>query len=273
VLIWLALVMTIIRMGSSQKRTPLLVALNIVSMGTIATLIALVWNWGGVCVDVLNVASPAAIWGEWIACGPLLVFITVTVDNKPRLTKMDWFMMVTFFLCLITGLFIIPPQPFGLAQFWLFVSCLTYAPLLYLPWYTNDDMGSGSGQGQEVHSLIAEDEAQQRQDSDNHAKSISKIEHGRERYYLSVWLTIILPIFTVNYLAGLWGAIDYAKTIAIYQILSVLTKGLFTAICMDTHVHLLIRAEMALVEERRLGEVRANDARRNFMKYIFHEVS
>lgn len=46
------------------KRVPLLVSINIVSMGTIATALALIFEWGGVCIDGLGVASPAALWGE-----------------------------------------------------------------------------------------------------------------------------------------------------------------------------------------------------------------
>jgi hypothetical protein len=52
-----------------------------------------------------------------------------------------------------------------------------------------------------------------------------------------------------------------------YQILSVLIKGLFAAATMDIHLDLLFETEKLLVEEQR-----ANDARRAFMKYIFHEV-
>ena len=36
--------------------------------------------------------------------------------------------MITFFFCILTGFFIIIPQPFESASFWLAVSCLTYVP-------------------------------------------------------------------------------------------------------------------------------------------------
>ena len=52
---------------------------------------------------------------------------------------------------------------------------------------------------------------------------------------------------------------------ALYQILSVLTKGLFAAVTMDMHADLLIKFELR-------EEQRANEARRAFMKYLFHEV-
>ena len=65
----------------------------------------------------------------------------------------------------------------------------------------------------------------------------------------------------------MFSGINAAQTNIIYQILSVLTKGLFAAANMDIHVDLLVETEKLLLEERR-----ANAARRVFMKYIFHEV-
>ena len=109
VMIWLALAIKISVMEASKARSVMIVALNIVSMGTIATVLAVIFEWGGVCVDMLNVASPAAIWAEWIACGPLLIFITVTVVDKPNLSQTDLFLMVSFWVCLVTGFFIIIP--------------------------------------------------------------------------------------------------------------------------------------------------------------------
>eukprot|EP01041_Mallomonas_annulata_P012568 gene12568-26467_t len=75
---WVFLLLKIALLKSGSSRIPHLTSFNIVSMGIIATILA-IYNWGGVCIDRLGVASPAAIWGEWIACGPLLIFITVTV--------------------------------------------------------------------------------------------------------------------------------------------------------------------------------------------------
>eukprot|EP00596_Hydrurales_sp_CCMP1899_P003636 CAMPEP_0119051700 /NCGR_PEP_ID=MMETSP1177-20130426/73233_1 /TAXON_ID=2985 /ORGANISM="Ochromonas sp, Strain CCMP1899" /LENGTH=828 /DNA_ID=CAMNT_0007031009 /DNA_START=692 /DNA_END=3175 /DNA_ORIENTATION=+ len=215
-------------------------------MGTVATILALCFEWGGVCIDVLGVASPAAIWGEWIASGPLLIFITVTIIDKPHLTRLDWFFMITFFLCLVAGFLIIIPQSYGLGLFWLAVSCLTYVPVLGLPWYDSDIRPIVELEGRALH-IFAEGYA--------------------KRYNLVMELTIVLPLYTVNYLVALSGTINAAQTIAIYQILSVLTKGLFAASTMDIHMDLLFNAEKLLLEEQR-----ANDARRAFMKYIFHEV-
>ena len=78
---------------------------------------------------------------------------------------------------------------------------------------------------------------------------------------------MILPLYSVNYLVSLCGGFNAIQTIVGYQILSVVTKGLFAAATMDIHLDALNQAQRALTEEQR-----ANEARRNFLEYIFHEV-
>ena len=249
-MIFLAIGLKTFLTESSKARVLLFVALQIVSMGTIATALAVFWEWGGFCIDVLNVSSPAAIWAEWMACGPLLIFITVTIVDKPTISAMDLFMMGSFWVCLATGFFIIIPMEKALGQFWLIVSCVTYIPVLYLPFY---EAGHLYFQQIKEGGLTAAREF--KMFSDRFAMQRN----------LAIVLTIVLPLYTVNYLLAMYHVIDYLQTNAVYQILSVLTKGLFAAVTMDIHADMLIKAELR-------EEQRANEARRAFMKYLFHEV-
>ena len=252
VMIWLSLLMKVLSVTKDQQ-SPLMVALHIVSMGMIATFIPCFVD-AGVCIDVLNVASPAPIWGEWMACGPLLVYITLTIVDKSALNRVDIFITICFWLCLVTGWFIIFPQPYESGMFWFLVSCLTYLPMLYLPFYSaNSDS-----------TVFTDHLHPAKQDT-----TLSKIFNARfaQRRNLSLWLTVVLPLYTVNYIVALAGGYGPAETNAIYQVLSVLTKGLFAAATMDAHLALMVEAEKAFLEEKR-----ANEARRAFMKYIFHEV-
>jgi hypothetical protein len=210
VLIWCALFMRLLSIIDVSKRVPYIIAFSIVSMGTIATALALFWNWGGVCIDVLGVASPAAIWAEWIACGPMLVLITVTMVDKPSLTRMDWFIMVNFWLCLVAGLAIVPKQPYGWGVVWLVVSCITYLPCLYLPFYDS------------TMDCLRFLESTYNKSALTHEWSDVELEVIAERrakqLNIAVWLTIALPLYTVNYLVALWGGFDVPTTIAVYQV-------------------------------------------------------
>eukprot|EP01041_Mallomonas_annulata_P000687 gene687-1316_t len=258
-LTWIMLLMKIFQMKPGPTRVPLLTAFHIVSIGTIATILALVWNWGGVCIDALGVASPAAIWGEWIATAPLLVLITVTIVDKPELSKTDWFLMITFSFCLVFAWLIIVNESYGWGVFWFLVSASMYLPMLYLPFYlTRNSFISPEGLNNEYTSAPI--------DEDNAAlEDITDAYLYMKRYYLAMLLTIILPMYTFSYILAWAGVIDGASIIAIYQVLSGTTKGLFAALCMDAHIDALMEAERAV-------ERRANVARRAFLKYIFHEV-
>ena len=137
---------------------------------------------------------------------------------------MDWFMMGTFFLCLITGFFIIIPSSEAIGIFWLVVSCVTYLPTLYLPCYCNNRTP--------VQLVTA--------DGDLIFLGAQHIFSRKQR--LAWMLTIVLPQYTVNYLIAYAGWITPVETVAIYQVLSVLTKGLFATITMvrHPHAHLLV---------------------------------
>jgi len=177
IMTWLTLCVRIYTSWSDGNVSPLLAAINIVTMGTISTILAIA-GVGGICIDVLGVASPAAIWPEWIACGPLLILITVTIVAKSRLNKMDIFMIVTFDACLWAGFFIIPKQPYASGMFWFLISCITYLPMLYLPCMPTFEDGEAA-----EDSLATSD------------VSIVSASYA-QRKNLSVCLTIILPLYT-----------------------------------------------------------------------------
>ena len=164
--------------------------------------------------------------------------------------------MVTFFICLITGFFIIIPSSYAMGVFWLTVSCVTYLPLLYLPWHAGSIPSTST-----VYTLI--------DGCNSQLQTVRQASNYKKRFDLSIVLTIVFPLYTVNYLVALFGGINAAQTIAIYQVLSVLTKGLFTAVTMDMHLDSLVQSRRAALEA---NDRRTNEARRAFLKYIFHEV-
>ena len=165
--------------------------------------------------------------------------------------------MGTFFICLVFGFLIIVPAPYGVGVFWLVASVIAYIPILYLPFYCHQPIEAS------VYPLLESGEGLSRM-------ATLDICHLRaKRFRLTMVLSLILPLFTLNYLLASGGAIGPDATVAVYQILSVLTKGVFASVTMDIHFDLIVTARMALSEE---NDRRANEARRSFLKYIFHEL-
>ena len=185
------------------------------------------------------------MWGEWLCAGPLLIFITVGAVVKAKSCKTDNAMIVSFFFCILFGFLPIIPQPHWLAAVWLSLAFLCYVPIFYLPFHVSG--GSENFVDLEVGSYF--------------------VKRNKQSYYLALWLTICFPLFPLTYLLAVFKIIGADETISIFLILSVLTKALYAAIAMDVHSATLTEAHHALVEERN-----ANEARRAFLKYIFHEV-
>ena len=199
-MIFIVLSLKIVQVGQTKSRIPLLVALQIVLMGLISNILLAFWDWGGVCIDVLNVASPGIVWGEWFACGPLLIFITVTIVDKPTLTKVDWFLMISFFVCLVCGFLIIIPSDKRVGEFWLAMSCLTYLPLLYLPFYDRSERNTSITKTPDV--VLPDTEAvvappasgviiRETNNPDVEAQTFSHLHSERKmkRRYLMLWLS------------------------------------------------------------------------------------
>ena len=74
----------------------------------------------------LGVASPAAIWGEWIGTGHLLVFIPLSI-GKNNLTATQWMTIHSFTLCLVFGFLII--LPYGMYES---IRITTYLPIFFI---------------------------------------------------------------------------------------------------------------------------------------------
>lgn len=193
-----------------HKTIPLIVVSNIILISTISTGLSIFLNWGGLCIDKFNVASPAAIWGEWAATGPLLIFLTITIDNKTAFTKIDVIIIFSFFMCILFGFFIVLEQPMQSAQFLLFMSFLSYSPILYLPFYNYDDF--------KIKNTAVDIEDFENEKINNIIK---------KRKILSILISGFMSLFSVNYLFACFDKIDYSTTIILYQILTYIVKGVF----------------------------------------------
>ena len=169
---------------------------------------------------VYRVASCAATWGEWIACGPLLIYVIVSLDNKCSMSTMDWVMIGSFFLCLLAGFLINFPSSVAMGIFWLFVSCVAFLPSVFLPYYCHPS----NSQCASISTIALDNQA---------LLQFSSVQHTLIRRYQLAWiLTIMQPLIAVTYLLAYGGLITPAQTIASYQTLSVLTKGYFISIAM-----------------------------------------
>ena len=56
------------------------------------------------CIDALGVYSPNSQWAEWLTLAPLLNYIAIAVEDKPKdLTLEDIMVIFLIFLCILFG--------------------------------------------------------------------------------------------------------------------------------------------------------------------------
>jgi hypothetical protein len=243
-LVWCAIGMRLLSMRArtalqvAHERVPVLVAFSIVSMGTISVTFPLAFDASlGVCVDALGVASLATMWGEWIACVPLLVFAAVTVVEQPALTSSDWFVVASFSLCIVAGFAIVPAQSFASAVAWLALACFAFLPCLDLPFYHSRRshvhrlceslfgasepvrLAPAAGSGEAAAATAAADVSDVSVDHHGNALPASVLAERRAKQRaICMHLVVTLPVFPAVYMLALFGVIDAPATILAHQV-------------------------------------------------------
>ena len=161
-------------------------------------------------------------------------------ENTRRLSKTDLLLLVLFPTCIACGFLVIIPQPLSLAYFWLVLAFMTYLPIPSLPF-----LG--------LQKFL---------------QSNKDLHKRPNQSKLVLWFTVAMPTFSIVYLLALFKIINEPMTIILMQLLSMTTKGLLASIMVDVHMEgLVIAMSNALQDEKR-----ANENRRAYLKYLFHEV-
>jgi signal transduction histidine kinase len=158
-----------------------------------------------------------------------------SVEDARRLYKTDLLLLVLLPTCIACGFLVIIPQPLYLAYFWLVLAFMTYIPFLGLQKFlqSNKDLHKRPNQSK-----------------------------------LVLWFTVAMPTFPIVYLLALFKVINEPMTIVLMQFLSMATKGVFASIMVDVHME---GVEIAMTNALQ-DEKSANENRRAYLKYLFHEV-
>eukprot|EP01035_Chromulina_nebulosa_P069544 gene69544-biopygen39665 len=133
--------------------------------------------------------------------------------DKKQLSKMDWTIIITFFLTIIFGFVIIIPQPTSVCYLWFVLSSLSLIPTVYLPW----------------HVSYQEDEEKVDIDTGVKHRSIRK----EQRFHFAVWLTFAFLLFPVVYLLAAFDAIGPDVAVGLFLLLSVILKGFLLVVIME----------------------------------------
>eukprot|EP01036_Dinobryon_divergens_P026242 gene26243-34864_t len=112
--------------------------LNVVTIGLISSVLMLTSGWGKFCIDYFGVTTPAVIWGEWFAAGPIIfIVISTTIVEKPQMDRVDWVLVASFTLTILFGFLVVFATNLTAAIIYLALSYLFNMPLFFLPCILN----------------------------------------------------------------------------------------------------------------------------------------
>ena len=188
---------------------------------------------------------------EWFSNSPTIVFLTISLTGKKNLSRTDWAIIASFFMCMAFGFLPIIPQPQSLAYIWVALSAIACVPVLTLPWYL-----SYSGK---VSAAVA--------DIEQGVLTVSK-RRQRQQYSLAYWMTIVCPLFPLNYLLAATKAIGPGDSAGAFLLLTLLLKSFIaSSLLAESHTEAFLESEREIEKERQ-----ANESRTAFLKHLFHEV-
>ena len=226
-----------------------------VSSGT-ASLLTSEIDYGGICRDVLDVESPAAQWSEWLACVPLMTYLVVALEDKDALTLADYAIIFLMGFSVLSGFLMNLNIGEGGGIAWFVFGCLSlvasqlfvlHKKRVILPTTKLEN-------GSEVVEVLTE-------------CRFRELAAGKKRQNLIVLIASIFPLFPVVYILGWMRIINRDEVAIAYLLVSISSKLLFVSSLLDAHVGL-----SDYLEASRSAEKRANDAQRDFLRFVFHEL-
>lgn len=239
--------------GCYDKIMHYLAAVSVATIAGASSLSTYSLNYGGICRDVLGIDSSAAQWSEWITCVPLMAYIALAVDHKPCLTMIDCAVVIGIILAVSSGVimnFNFVNYIFGIFLF-IFGSCSLLASHIATLYIRVEECNVETRPSTEYHLRRRDDEI---------IASVKKTALMRLMFF-------IFPIFPLAYLLKFCGVIDRDQLYVTFVLLSVIAKHLFVSSLVDIQI-----SATDDINSRMAAEAMANESRRIFLRYVFHEL-
>lgn len=204
-------------------------------------------------MSLFSVQTAASHWPEWIVAVPLLVFIALSVDDKPSLSHTDWFIISSFFVCILSGFLLQTTSNVLLSKVLLTISLVSCTPCLLMIQQTQSKLMSVMKRSTENQFRRGFYER--------------KILLASRKATLCLGLGLMLPAFGLIYILALSRVFSPETTWVAFNGLSAFTKLVFSSLCMDSHLEISHPA-IGLID----AENFSSTSRRAFLRYVFHEV-
>lgn len=200
--------------------------------------------------------SPLSQWAEWIVTVPMLFYMSLALDSKKP--SFDWTDYHIVF-CSLWGIFSFFLTICGLSatlnHLFIISSVLNIGialgAFLTISWNGYNDVISKSDYNDKVNSK---------------QQSLDVVIATR-KLVCAVFLNLAFPLFPIVYFMGVFQVIDTNTVLIITLVLNFSVKLMYSVLVSDSHEDVLDPNSFQLHLE-----IKANDTRRAFLRYILHEV-
>ena len=208
-------------------------------------------NWGGICKDVLGVESTTAQWAEWLVTVPLMVYMTLAMEDKPALFWEDIVIIIVFILAIAFGFFLnFNEMPIALGYILFMLGCCSISVTTILDYLSVKSFEKAlSSQNQLLNSTRI-------------------IARASKRRTLTRLFTVIFPLFPLTHILAQTKVIDREGTFVAYAICSLIAKLLFASSVSDTHINVIEGINKITLS----SGMADNKIKRKFLEKVFHEV-
>jgi signal transduction histidine kinase len=160
--------------------------------------------------------------------------------------RFDWLIVVSFSTTIFFGFLLIFVTTMAGAIICITLSIVSYMPLLFA-------------------SCI--NKLNRKSDFSNVSITTPMRYNLQKMDSMNFWVSVTMTLFPITYLLAAVRAIDFETSAALFQLLSMAIKGFYGAILLDLQTDAVVVSNWTLQQE-----IRANNSRRSYLKYVFHEV-
>ena len=170
-----------------------------------------------------------------------------TITEKPQMDRVDWLLVASFTMTILFGFLLVFATNLAAAVIYLTLSYLFNVPLFFLPLLLKSSNRSG--------------------DYTRVTYSTPERYNYEKMRTLAYWVSLTMPLFGLTYLLAATGVISLEATAALFQVFSMVIKGLYGAVLVNLEADAVVLSHGTLQQE-----IAANISRRSYLKYVFHEV-
>ena len=178
------------------------------------------------------------------------MFMCVSVTDRDTFTFEDVGLIFGVFLSVFFGFLMLLDQPFWLACIWLFLSCSLYLWVCIQIYRDQRKLAISVREAEKSDDAVGLD-----------------LDHNRRRLKLCIAFLYVVSLHLVVYLIAMTKIIDRDVTLCGLLLSDVASKLMVTVAATEEHTAITNPMALELIRERS-----ANEGRREFLRYIFHEV-